>query len=136
LLGQSFGNGEVIDDDPVPTLTIGSPKAAENAGTLKFPLKLSAPSEKYIWISGELKDGTAVVRKDFTTLGDDGSVNPPDRAVYGQLEPGETTSEIGVKLIDDLVKEPTETFAVTVTEVDDVDYKLPATTPATITDND
>ncbi|MEV6416536.1 Calx-beta domain-containing protein [Kribbella sp. NPDC051718] len=136
LLGQSIGNAEVIDDDPTPTLTIGSPTAAENAGTIKFPLKLSAPSDKYVWLSGDLKDGTAVIRKDFTTLEDDGTQNPPDTTVYGQLEPGKTTADIEVKLIDDKVKEPTETFSVNLTSVEGVDYKVPALIKATITDND
>ncbi|WP_433008077.1 Calx-beta domain-containing protein [Kribbella sp. CA-294648] len=136
LLGQSFGNAEVIDDDPEPTLTIGSPKAAENAGTLKFPLKLSAPSDKYVGLLGELKDGTAVVRKDFTSMEDDGSQNPPDRMVYGQLQSGRTTGQIEVELIDDKVKEPTETFTVTVIDVDGLDHPHPPPTTATITDND
>lgn len=136
LLGQSFGNAEVIDDDPTPTLTIGSPKAAENAGTLKFPLKLSAPSDKHVWVGGELKDGTAVIRKDFTMPADDGTTNPPDRFAYGDLEPGRTAGEMEVKLLDDKVKEPTETFTYTVTEAGGTDYPLPTTITATITDND
>ncbi|MEU4394691.1 Calx-beta domain-containing protein [Kribbella sp. NPDC023855] len=136
LLGQSFGNAEVIDDDPTPTLTIGSPKAAENAGTLKFPLKLSAPSDKYVGLFGELKDGTAVIRKDFTSPEDDGTENPPSRVVYGQLQAGQTTGQVEVKLIDDKLEEPTETFTLTLTEAENVTYKLPTTLTATITDDD
>jgi hypothetical protein len=135
LLGESFGNATVLDDDPTPTLTIGSATAAENAGTLKFPLKLSAPSDKYIWLSGELKDGTAKIRQDYTTVDDDGTGEPaPD--VYGQIEPGAAGSEVEVKLVDDKVKEPTETFTLTVTQVEEVDYKVPAVFTGTITDND
>ncbi|WP_203590016.1 Calx-beta domain-containing protein [Streptomyces sp. SID13031] len=136
LLGQSFGNAEVIDDDPTPTLTIGSPTAAEKAGKLKFPLKLSAPSDKFVFVGGELKDGTAVIRKDYTTVEDDGTQNPPDRNLYGQIDPGQTTGEMEVKLVDDKVKEPTETFSVNLTTAEGVDYKVPATIKATITDND
>jgi hypothetical protein len=134
LLGQSFGNGEVIDDDPEPTLTIGSPKAAENAGTLKFPLKLSAPSDKYVGLTGELKDGTAVIGKDFLAPEDEGT--PPSRVVYGYVESGQATGSVEVTLIDDKLKEPTETFALTVTATENVIFKLPSTTQATITDND
>ncbi len=145
LLGQSFGNAEVIDDDPTPTLTAGPATAAENAGMLKFPLKLSAPTDKFVWLAGELKDGTAVIGKDFTVPGDDGPapnpqqgvrVDPPDRAVYGQIEPGQTTADIEVALVDDKVKEKTETFTVGLTEEDGADFKLPATLTGTITDND
>ncbi|MDX6280323.1 MAG: hypothetical protein QOH03_1394 [Kribbellaceae bacterium] len=135
LLGQSIGNAEVIDDDPTPTLTIGSPTAAENAGMIKFPLKLSAPSDKYVWLAGDLKDGTAVIRKDYSSPDDDGTQDPIT-SVYGQIEPGQTTGDIEVKLIDDLVKEPTETFSVNLTTVEGVDYKVPAKLIGTITDND
>ncbi|MEV8375589.1 Calx-beta domain-containing protein [Kribbella sp. NPDC056861] len=136
LLGKSFGNGEVVDDDPTPILTVGNPTAAENAKTLKFPLKLSAPSDKYIWLGGQLKDGTAVIRKDYATPDDDGTSNPPDRGTYGQLQAGETTGSIDVTVVDDKVKEPTETFTLNLTEGDGTDYKLPATLTGTITDND
>lgn len=135
LLGQSFGNAEVIDDDPTPTLTVSGATALENAGTLKFPLKLSAPSDKYIWLGGELKDGTARIRSDYTTPEDDGT-GEPDGHVYGQIEPGTTASTVDVKLIDDKLKEPTETFTLAVTQAEEVDFKLPATFQATITDND
>jgi hypothetical protein len=136
LLGKSFGNGEVFDDDPTPVLTVGNATAAENGKLLKFPLKLSAPSDKYVWLGGEVKDGTAVIRRDYVTPEDDGTSNPPERAVYGQLQSGETAGEIEIAVVDDKVKEPTETFTLTLTEGDGTDYKLPATVTGTITDND
>ncbi len=43
---------------------------------------------------------------------------------------------VEVTLIDDKLKEPTETFALTVTATENVIFKLPSTTQATITDND
>ncbi len=78
LLDQSFGHGLVLDDDPTPTLTVGNAQTVEKAGMLRFPVKLSAPSDKFVSLSGVLKDGTAVIRKDYTSAYDDGS-NPPDR---------------------------------------------------------
>jgi hypothetical protein len=135
LLGQSIGNAEVIDDDPTPTLTIGAATAAENAGLIKFPLKLSAPSDKYVWLGGDLTNGTAVIGKDFSSPDDDGT-QEPITSVYGQIEPGQTAADLEVKLIDDKVKEPTETFSINLTTVEGVDYKVPATLTGTITDND
>jgi hypothetical protein len=135
LLGQSFGNAEVIDDDPTPTLTLAGATAAENAGTLRFPVTLSAPSDKYIWLGGELKDGTAKIRTDYTTPDDDGT-GDPDGHVFGQIEPGTTTATVDAKLLDDKLKEPAETLTFNLLEVDAVNAKLPATVAGTITDND
>jgi hypothetical protein len=135
LLDRSFGHGLVLDDDPTPTLTVGSAQTVEKAGTLRFPVKLSAPSDKFVSLSGLLKDGTALIRKDYTSANDDGS-NPPDRTADGYIEPGNTTGDVSVTILDDKVKEPTETFAISIQSVDCADLELPATVTATITDND
>ncbi|TCC60381.1 hypothetical protein E0H73_20825 [Kribbella pittospori] len=135
LLDQSFGHGLVIDDDPTPTLTLGNAQASEKAGEVKFPVKLSAPSDKIVTISGELKDGTAVLRKDYKGAYDDGS-DPANRSVDGYVEPGKAAGEVTVTLVDDTVKEPGETFSVVVGAVDGAEVKLPKTLRATITDND
>ncbi|WP_328327777.1 hypothetical protein OHA70_01825 [Kribbella sp. NBC_00382] len=134
-LGSSFGNIEVLDDDPAPALTVLPVTAAENAGQLAFRLKLSAPSDKYIYLRGELKDGAALARKDYRAPGDESS-GQPFRDVYGALEPGEITGELVAELVDDKVKEPTETFTVTLLEVIGADLGVPATATGTITDDD
>ncbi|MGZ0151728.1 Calx-beta domain-containing protein [Kribbella sp. WER1] len=135
LLDQSFGHGLVIDDDPTPTLTIGNLKTVEKAGVVTFPVKLSAPSDKYITFSGVLKDGTAVIRKDYLSVNDDGK-GPVVRAIDGYVEPGKTTGELQVKIVDDKVKEPTETFSAVISTVDGALLKVPTTATVTITDND
>jgi hypothetical protein len=135
LLNQSFGHGLVIDDDATPTLTVGGARASEKAGVVQFPVKLSAPSDKVVNIFGELKDGTAVIRKDFMGEYDDGS-NPADRSLDGYVEPGRTTGDVPVRLVNDKVREPTETFTVDIQEVDGAELKLPLTVKATITDDD
>ncbi len=135
LLGQSFGNGEVIDDDATPTLTVGAPTALENAGSLTFALKLSAPSDKFVRVSGALKDGTAKLRTDYTKIEDNGT-GEVDPYIEAQIEPGQATADIEVKLIDDSVKEPTETFTAELTEAEEVDFAVPATSTGTITDDD
>ncbi|WP_460665379.1 Calx-beta domain-containing protein [Kribbella swartbergensis] len=135
LLDRSFGHGLVIDDDATPTLTVGNTSANEKAGTLRFPVTLSAPSDKFVSVFGVLNDGTAVIRKDFAGAYDDGS-NPPDRTVDGYVEPGKTTGELTVRLVNDKVKEPTETFTVTLTKADGATITLPRKFTATITDDD
>jgi hypothetical protein len=135
LLDSSFGHGSVIDDDPTPTLTIGNLTTAEKTGEVTLPVKLSAPSDKYVTLSGVLKDGTAVIRKDYTTVNDDGSA-PVDRAIDGYVEPGKTTGELTVKILDDKLKEPAETFSAVIQTVDGAEIKLPTTATVTITAND
>ncbi|WP_344241230.1 Calx-beta domain-containing protein [Kribbella hippodromi] len=135
LLNESFGHGLVVDDDPTPKLTLGNLKTVEKAGVVNFPVKLSAPSDKYVGFSGVLQDGTAVIRKDYTTVDDDGT-GTVDRSVTGYIEPGQTTGDFAVKILDDKIKEPTETFSLVVKEVDGAELKLPLTLTGTITDND
>jgi hypothetical protein len=127
ILDKSFGQSTVFDDDPTPTLTVGPASASENAGFLKFPVKLSAPSDQFVSVSGVLHDGTAVLRKDYLSENDD---------AYAYFEPGQTTAQILVKLIDDKVKEPTETFTVEIQQVDGAFLNLPRTVTGTIHDND
>jgi hypothetical protein len=138
LLNESFGHGTVTDDDPTPTLTLGNLKTVEKNGMVTFPVKLSAPSDKWIGFSGVTKDGTAVVRKDYRGVNDDGT-GPADRTIDGYVEPGQTVGELSVQIVDDKVKEKTETFTAVVQEADNPDnvvVKLPVTLTGTITDND
>jgi hypothetical protein len=102
---------------------------------VSFGVKLSAPSDRYVSVSGELRDGTAVLRKDYTGPDDDGSTEP-ERRISGWVEPGKTVGEFQVKILDDDVKEPAETFTVAVDEADGADVPLPVTLTATIADDD
>lgn len=135
LLDESFGHGLVLDDDPTPTLTLGNVKTVEKAAVVDLDAKLSAPSDKYVSFSGVLKDGTAVIRKDYVGVNDDGT-GPADRSIDGYIEPGRTTGQFQVKILDDKVKEPSETFSVVITQLDGANLKLPATATVTIADND
>ncbi|WP_405059277.1 hypothetical protein OG474_42040 [Kribbella sp. NBC_01505] len=134
-LGDSFGNVKVLDDDPTPVLTIGSATATENAGTLSFPLTLSAPSDIFAYTSGLLVDGTATLRQDYAVPGDTGT-NPPDRFVYGFVAPGQTTGELQLNLVDDKTPEPTESFTLNLTEVVGATLNQPTPLTGTITDDD
>ncbi len=133
LLDKSFGHGDVIDDDPTPTLTVGNLTTVEKNGEVGFPLKLSAPSDQYVGLRGLLKDGTAVLTKDYASTYD---WEPGMRDIEGGVQPGETTGELTVKIVDDKVKEPAETFTAVLTDGSGTDLKLPVTLTGTITDND
>ncbi|MEU0094239.1 Calx-beta domain-containing protein [Kribbella sp. NPDC006257] len=136
LLARSFGDGIVVDDDPTPTMTVGPGTAAENAGTIKFPIKLSSPSDNYVFVSGTLKSGTAVLGKDFRSPYDDGSEPQPVDYIDGSVEPGQTSGTLEVTLLDDKLKESPETFTVNLTEAGGGEINLPLNLTGTITDND
>ncbi|MFC9695047.1 Calx-beta domain-containing protein [Kribbella sp. NPDC056951] len=134
LLDKSFGHGEVIDDDPTPKLTLGNLTTVEKTGEVGFPMTLSAPSDKYVGVNGQLKDGTAVLKQDYLGYYDEG--DPGSRTIDGYVESGQTKGLMLVKIVDDKVKEPTETFTAVVDQADGADIKVPQTLTATITDND
>ncbi|WP_329002468.1 hypothetical protein OHA18_04995 [Kribbella sp. NBC_00709] len=135
LLNESFGHGLVLDDDPTPTLTLSNLKTAEKTGLVNFGVELSAPSDKYVSFTGVLKDGTAVIRKDYASANDDGT-GPVDRSIDGYVEPGRTTGELSVKILDDKLKEPAESFTAVIQQIDGADLKVPVTLTGTIIDND
>ncbi|MEU8224482.1 Calx-beta domain-containing protein [Kribbella sp. NPDC048915] len=135
LLDQSFGHGLVLDDDPTPTLTLSNLKAGEKAGVVSFGVMLSAPSDRYVSVGGELRDGTAVLRQDYTGPDGDGT-GEPERRIYGWIEPGRTAGLLQVKILDDRVREPAETFTAVVDEVDGAVARVPVTLTATVADDD
>jgi hypothetical protein len=136
ILGNSFGAGLVTDDDPTPTVSIGNAVAVEGTRMIKFPLRLSAPSDKWVNVSGRLANGTAVLRRDFVTEWDPGAPEPPEYRVLGIFDRGATRSTISVILLDDRVREPTEKFTISVTELDGATLTGPRKVTGTIRDDD
>jgi hypothetical protein len=135
IVGDSFGDGLVLDDDPTPTVTVGDAVAIEGSKVLKFPIKLSAASDKWVGVSGELRSGTAKLGTDFLSDADDGQ--PPFEVdAYGFPEPGQATGWMTVHLVNDKVKEPAERFTVKLGEVQEAVLTGPTTVTGTITDDD
>jgi hypothetical protein len=135
IVGDSFGEGLVLDDDPAPTLTVGDAVAVEGSKVLKFPVKLSAASDKWVGVRGDLHSGTAKLGTDFLSEVDDGQ--PPfEFDAYGYPEPGQTTGWMTVNLVNDKVKEPAEKFTVKLGQVQDAVLTGPTTVTGTITDDD
>ncbi|GIF18010.1 hypothetical protein Ate02nite_07400 [Paractinoplanes tereljensis] len=74
----------ITDDDSPPSISIGDAPAVTEGGTLKFPLTLSAPSEKQVTAHYTSADGTKLADSNGATLADSdytqvsaGSVNLP-----------------------------------------------------------
>jgi hypothetical protein len=135
IVGDSFGDGLVLDDDPTPTLTVGDAVAVEGSKVLKFPVKLSAASDKWVGISGGLHSGTAKLVTDFVSEVDDGQ--PPfELDAYGYPDPGQVTGWMTVNLVNDKTREPTEKFTVKLGVVQEAVLTGPTTVTGTITDDD
>ena len=101
--GDVAGTGTILDDDPLPTMSVGDASLAEgDAGTTiaSFPVTLSAPSGKPISVDHASADGTATAG-DYT--GVSGSLS---------FAPGETAKTIDVVIQGDTTYENDETFGV------------------------
>jgi hypothetical protein len=103
-LNKSQGIGTIQDNDPLPALAINNVTMTETDGapqTMQFTVSLSAPSGKTITVNYATLDQTAVAGRDYS-------------AKSGTLTftPGQTSKTISITILNDLVSEPTETFAV------------------------
>ncbi|WP_158307270.1 Calx-beta domain-containing protein [Kribbella flavida] len=125
----SFGATELIDDDPTPTLTIEPLKTTEGAGTAAFQARLSAPSDRWVTVTGQLQDGTAVLGQDYQSTSS-------GRFVGADLGPGVQSGPLEVKVVNDQVKEPEETFSALFDQVINAELPVPTTVSATISDDD
>ncbi|MFO0800037.1 MAG: Calx-beta domain-containing protein [Gemmataceae bacterium] len=92
------GTGTVVNDDPLPTLSVGPASAAEG-GALVFAVSLSAVSGRTVTVNYATADGTATAA-DYS-------------AASGTLTfaPGETTKTVTVATAADATFEPDETLA-------------------------
>ncbi len=104
IAGAGFGLGTITDDD-ARTISIGNVTVNEgNAGTVNavFTVTLSASSANTITVSYATADGSAAAPADYFSVS--GAVT---------FSPGETTKQIIVQIVGELLNEPAETFSVT-----------------------
>lgn len=97
--------GTIVDDDPMPTISISDLAVTEGTGgsvNAVFTVTLSAPSGQTVKANYTFTDGTAVNFVDYT--GNAGSVT---------FAPGQTSKTITVPITTDNVDEDDETFQVT-----------------------
>ena len=100
-LGDSSANGEIVDDDAPPQLSIAGASVVEG-GTAAFVVSASATSGQTVTVNYATADGTAVSGEDY-------------QATQGTLTfaPGATSATVSVATVDDVLDEPAETFALT-----------------------
>ena len=107
LLGKGQATGTILDDDPIPAVSIGDASVAEGeTGTAAatFSLSLSAPSGREVKVGAATADGTATAGADYVA-GTWTIVFPP----------GDTAATLSVAVRGDRVWEGDETFAVVLT---------------------
>ena len=107
--GKTQGTGTILDDDPLPGVSIDPTNVAlneGNSGTTLFPftVRLSAPSGRTVTVDFTTQNGTA-------TAGTDYVVN----AGTLTFQPGDTSKPVQVSVKGDTTQESNETFSVRLT---------------------
>ena len=104
-IGFATATGTIIDDDPVPDITIGNAAASELSGWVDFPVTLSAPSNGAVGFSYATAGGSADSGVDFTA--ETGTLT---------IAAGLSAATVRVPLLDDQIIEQNESFTLTVSE--------------------
>ena len=103
-IADAVGVGTIVNDDPVPTLSIDNVSVTEgNAGTTTatFTVSLSAASGQTVSVTAATTNATATAGSDYTA------------GTWGlTFAPGVTTRPVSVTVIGDRVYEADETFVV------------------------
>jgi hypothetical protein len=104
LLADSQGQGTILDNDPLPTLSIGDTTVTEGqlgTASAAFAVRLSGASGRAVTVDYQTSDGTATAPADYATQ-------------IGGLTflPGTTVQTVTVTVNADTVVEPVETFFV------------------------
>ncbi|MBV9467853.1 MAG: hypothetical protein JOZ57_01255, partial [Abitibacteriaceae bacterium] len=109
VISNGSGTGLIVDDDPLPTLSINDVQVAEgNSGITNatFTVSLSVASGRTVTVNYATADGTALSGSDYT-------------ATAGTLTiaAGQKSATITVPILGDTAVEADETFTVNLTNV-------------------
>jgi uncharacterized repeat protein (TIGR01451 family) len=101
IIGDGEGIGTIMDDDPLPEVSLADFEVSEDAGAATVVVSLSTPSGLDVSLDYVTSDSTATAGTDYV-------------AASGTLTiaAGETTANIVVPIVNDDVYEETETFVV------------------------
>jgi len=97
-LAELRGVGTILDNDPLPQLSVSDTSASEG-DPAAFTATLSAPSGKTIVVYFSTADGTATALDDYSTASD-----------MLSFAPGETSKTIAIATTEDAAVESDETF--------------------------
>ncbi len=123
-LGSATGTGTIVDNDAVPTLSIGDMVTQESAASAAFTVTLSEQSTMAVRVEYATEDETATSGADYTeTIG------------TLRIAPGETAGTITVPILADDLDEEDETFLVKLSGAEHAEI-TDGTGRGTITDDD
>ena len=125
-LGTSAANGTITDNDDAPAASVDDVSVRENAGTLRFPVKLAAESGRTVTLEWSTSDGTATAGDDYTAVSG-GTIT---------FAPGETTKRGAITILQDTLAEQDETFTVALASADSTADTAGATGTVTIEDDE
>jgi hypothetical protein len=111
VLAGNRATGTILDNDPLPRLTLFNAVGDENSESLRFLVLLSEPSGRVISFNYTTRDQSAVSGEDY--VGASGTVT---------LEPGVITQTIDIVLRQDSNGEDTETFALALSQAENVGF--------------
>jgi hypothetical protein len=114
---DATGIATIVDDDPLPGVTVSDPSVAEGGGNLVFTVTLSAISGRSVTVDYATADGTATSAGAFDYTTRSGTLT---------FVPGVVTQTVSVPISNDSLDEVDETVLLNLT--------LPLDSPATITD--
>ena len=124
-LAAATATGTIQDDDSTPELSIGDASVAENAGRMRFEVRLTPASGRTVTVAYATEDGTATAGEDYAST--NGTLT---------FAAGATAATIGVAiLVDDIDEEQAETFTITLSSPSGATLADAGAT-GTITDDD
>src|SRR5439155_4571052 len=108
-MGDGQGQGTIVNDDPVPTITIDDLSTVEgdyNFGTVNVYVYLSAPSGQTVTVHYETSNGTASstsATRDYIDISGDLTFTPGQTVASFQLTiVGDTIDELDETVLVDL----------------------------------
>jgi hypothetical protein len=124
-IAQGQAAGTILNDEPLPTLSINSPSVTEGTTTMTFTVTLSpANPTQTVTVSYATSNGTATAGSDYTSTSNSLSFSP-----------GQTSRTFTVQVLGDSLDEANETFLVTLSNASNAQIGTAVGT-GTINDND
>lgn len=126
LATKDTGVVTIMDDEDIPLLNISDVVVMENADIIFVPVTLSGKSSQDVTFTVNTNNITAWGGDDYNVIRDQ----------IITILAGETSTTIQVKIIDDLIKEPFETFGIVLSDISSNAVISVDTGIVTILDND
>jgi hypothetical protein len=101
IVGKGAGTLNIVNDDPVPTVSVTGTTVNEGAGTFTVPVTLNGPTTDTVTVGWSTADQTAISPTNY--LAASGTVT---------FTPGQTAATVTVSVVDDLNHGPTRSLYV------------------------